>query len=219
VKPSRRDPLRELLQLLRVPEEGAANIGAFLFDHAEDLAAALGSTSEDLRASVNMPDDVVAPRVRARLGRRREMDKDRQALEDAAVAMRAAMTLGATVRWTERGAVLDTDLLLGDVLVDREKKYIAFRGPDFTTAIERETLARTASLQRLFIDVAAYVDAAGLHVRYRGGRGGYNWKPRLVVPADSERVLTIELRPPVPAAVPRPGAWLGQLLHEMGFAV
>jgi len=219
VKPSRRDPLRELQQLLRVPEEGSRALASFLCEHADALAPALGSTPEDLRASADMPDEVVAPRIRVRLSRRREIDHERKLLADSDLAMRAATTLGATVRWTEHGAVLDTDLLLGDVLADREKKYIAFRGPDFTTAVERETLARTASLQRLFIDVATYVDAAGLHFRYRGGRGGYNWKPRLVVPADRERVLTIELRPPVPAAVPRPGAWLGQLLQEMGFAV
>ena len=75
--------------------------------------------------------------------------------------MRAAAALGATVRWTEHGAVLDTDLLLGDVLADREKKYLAFAGPDFTTAIERDTLARAAPVRRLFIDVAACVDADG----------------------------------------------------------
>jgi hypothetical protein len=128
--------------------------------------------------------------------------------------------LGAgEVSLAEHGAVLDTDLLLGDVLADREKKYIIFNGDDFTTAIERDTLVRTTSLRRMFIDVAAYVGVAGLHVRWRGGRGGYNWKPRFVAPVDRERVVTVELRPPVRAAVPRPGAWLGELLQEMGFAV
>jgi hypothetical protein len=219
VKPTRHDPLRELIQLLRVPEEGACNLGAFLFAHADELAIALGSSPEDLRASADMPDEVVVPRLRARLARRREMDRERAALEDTELAVRAATTLGRTVRWTERGAVLDTDLLLGDVLADREKKYIAFTGPDFTTAIERDTLTRTASLRRMYIDVAACVDAEGIHVRWRGGRGGYNWKPQVVVPADRTRVLTVELQPPVRAALPRPGAWLGELLQEMGWAV
>lgn len=219
MKPTRRDPLRELQQLLRAPEEGVANIGAFLFANAEELAPLLGSTAEDLRASVDMPDEVVAPRVRARLRRRRDIDQERKSVAEHELAMRAAATLGRTVRWTELGAVLDTDLLLGDVLADREKKYIAFTGPDFTVAVERDTLARTAMVQRLFIDVAAYVDAGGLHVRWRGGRGGYNWKPRFVAPVDRERVLTVELQAPVRAAVPRPGAWLGELLQEMGYAV
>ena len=166
-----------------------------------------------------MPDEVVAPRVRARLARRREHDQERERQEDAEVAGRAAAALGTTVRWTERGAVLDTDLLLRDVLADRDKKYITFTGPDFTTAIERETLARTASLRRVFIDVAACVDADGLHVRWRGGRGGFNWKPRFVAPVDRDRVLTVDLRAPARAAVPRPGAWLGELLLEMGYAI
>ena len=76
MKPSRRDPLRELQHLLRVPEDGAANIGAFLLDHAEELALALGSTAEDLRARADMPDGVVALRVRARPARRREIQQN-----------------------------------------------------------------------------------------------------------------------------------------------
>ena len=219
MKPSRRDPLRELLQLLRVPEEGACNLGAFLAANADALAPALGSSPEDLQASVEMPDEVVAPRVKARLARRRELDQERDRQEDAEVATRAAATLGRTVRWTEQGAVLDTDLLLGDVLVDREKKYVTFKGEDFTVAVERDTLARAAMVRRIYLDVAACVDADGLHVRWRGGRGGYNWKPRFVAPADRERVLTVALPPLVRAAVPRPGAWLGDLLVELGYAV
>jgi hypothetical protein len=92
-------------------------------------------------------------------------------------------------------------------------------GYDFTAAVERTLLVRTALVQRLFIDVTAYVDANGLHVRWRGGRGGYNWRARFVAPADRAHVLTVELRPPVRAPVPRPGAWLGELLAEMEWAV
>jgi hypothetical protein len=120
--------------------------------------------------------------------------------------MRAATTLGRTVRWTEQGAVLDTDLLLGDLLADRGKKYAAFTGPDFTTVIERDTLVRTGIVRRLYLDHAAWVDAAGLHVRWRGGRGGFNWRPRFVAPVDRERVLTVELRPPARAREPKAGS-------------
>lgn len=147
------------------------------------------------------------------------LDQKRKAQEDAEVARRAASALGGTVRWTEQGAVLDTDLLLGDVLADRAKRYIELKGTDLTTTIERGTLVQTGLVRRLFIDVIAYFGADGLHVRWRGGRGGYNWRPRVVVPADRPHVLTVELRLPVRAAVPRPGAWLGDLLLEMGFAV
>ena len=219
MKHTRRDPLQELVQLLRIPEEGACNLGAFLASHAEQLAPALGSSPADLRASVDMPDEVVAGRVRARLRRRREMDQERERQEDAERAMRAATTLARTVRWTEQGAVLDTDLLLGDLLADRARKYIAFKSEDFTTFVERDTLARTCMLRRLFLDVAACVDADGLHVRWRGGRGGYNWKPRFVAPADRERVVTVELPLPLPAAVPRADAWLADWLDEMASAI
>ncbi len=219
MKPARHDLLRELHQLLRVTEEGAHDLGAFLAEHADDLAPALGSSPEDLRASVELPDEVVARRVHARLRRRRELDRKQKAQEDAERSIRAARTLGATVRWTEHGPVLDTDLLLGDLLAGHSKRYIEFKGPDFTIAIERGTLARTALVQRMFIDVAAYVDADGLHARWRRGHGGYNWRPRVVVPAYRPHVLTVELRPSVRTAVPRPGAWLGELLDEMGWAL
>ena len=86
-------------------------------------------------------------------------------------------------------------------------------------AVARDTLARAAMVRRIYIDVVACVDADGVHVRWRGGRGGYNWKARFVAPVDREHVLTVELQPPVRAAVPRPGAWLGELLMEMGWAV
>jgi hypothetical protein len=74
-------------------------------------------------------------------------------------------------------------------------------------------------LRRIFIDVAAWVDAEGTHLRWRGGRGGHNFRLQVVPPVDRALVLTVELQPPVRAAVRRPGAWLGELLQEMGFAV
>jgi hypothetical protein len=110
-------------------------------------------------------------------------------------------------------------MVSGDLLADRERKYIAFKGEDFTVPIERDTLARAAMVRRIYIDVAACGDADGLHVRWRGGRGGYNWKPRFVAPVDRERVLTVDLLAPARAARRRPGAWLAELLREMGFAV
>ena len=218
MKPARRDPLRELVGLLRAPEAGAHNLGAFLSANAEDLAAALCSTAEDLRASADLPDEVVAPRLRARLGRRRELEQERKAQDDTEIAARAAAMLGRTVRWTEQGAVLDTELLLGDLLADRAKKYVSFTGDGFTTAVEREVLAKTALLRRLFIDVAAYVDAAGVHVRWRGGRGGYNWRPQVVAAHHRDTVLDVPLSPPHAVHIPRRGAWLAEVLREVGFS-
>lgn len=68
--------------------------------------------------------------------------------------------------------MLDTGLIFGDVLVDREKKYLGFTGPGFTVAIARCTLVRNAAIRRLISDVSASVDADGLHIPWRGGRGG-----------------------------------------------
>jgi hypothetical protein len=220
MKPARRDPLRELVQLLRFPEEGACNLGAFLAEHADELAPALNTRPSDLRESADMTDEVVAPRLRARRDRMKETERERREAEDMDTSLHTAAALGGTARWTERGAVLDTDVLLGDLLIaDRSKKYVAFAGSDFTTTVERRVLHQSASLRRLFIDVAAYVDAGGVHIRWRGGRGGFNWRSHLVDPQLHDLVLTVRLQSPTRAAVPRPGAWLGDLLQEMGFAV
>ena len=79
---------------------------------------------------------------------------------------RAACLLGQTVRWTEVGAVLDVDVLLRDVIADRQKKYIAFRWAEqAAVAVRRETLAAVAPLRRNVLDLVAFVNDDGVHFR------------------------------------------------------
>ncbi|CAN5925128.1 hypothetical protein BH11MYX4_BH11MYX4_02920 [soil metagenome] len=128
---------------------------------------------------------------------------------------RAACLLGQTVRWTEIGAVLDVDVLLRDVIADRQKKYIAFRwGEQAAVAVRRETLAAVAPLRRTVLDLAAFVNDDGVHFRWKGGRGGYNWRGQVVAPAEKRRVLEVVLRP---ESDQRPTvAHLDDVLHDIG---
>jgi hypothetical protein len=210
--------LKELALLLRVPEPDSTNLGDYLASNAEALAPFLNATPANLRSTAALRDEDVAPGLRHRLeGMSRSVEEDRRA-RAAARGARAAATLGATARWTEYGAVLDVELLLRDVLADRTKKYIVFQGTGVDVPASRKTLVQVASLRRLHIDLVAFVAGDGLHFRWKGGRGGYNWKPQVVHPADADRVLTVPLRPAHPASVPaRRGAWIGDVLRELGF--
>ena len=211
--------LKELALLVRSPEPDSTNLGDYLASNAEALAPFLHATPANLRSTVARRDEDVAPGLRHHLDQiARSVEEDRRA-RSLERARRGALTLGATARWTECGAVLDVDLLLRDLLADRSKKYISFKGVGVGVTVRRDTLVRVAALRRLHIDLVAFVDGEGLHFRWKGGRGGYNWLPQLVHPADVDRVLTVPLRPARPASLAtRRGAWLGEILREMGFS-
>ena len=210
--------LKELALLVRIPEPHSTNLGDYLASNAEALAPFLRATPANLRSTGALLDEDVAPKLRHRLERISRSVLEERRARSMERAARAAVTLGATARWTEYGAVLDVDLLLRDVLADRTKKHVAFKGRGIDVPASRNTLAQVARLRRLHIDLVAFVDSEGLHFRWKGGRGGYNWKPQVVHPADADRVLTVRLRPARPASVhARRGSWLGDVLREMGF--
>jgi len=115
----------------------------------------------------------------------------------------AAIRLGEGARWTELGAELDVDLLLGEVLADRTRRWVSFEGEGLSVAIPRHLIPATASVARQHLDLAAYVDEHGLHFRWRGGRGRYNWRPHVPRPGLEAHVLTVPLAPKVvPVVVP-----------------
>lgn len=211
--------LRALALLLRSPEPDSTNLGEYLAANAEALAPFLHATPANLRSTAALRDEDVAPGLRQRLaGISRSVEENRRTRSRERAA-RAAVTLGATARWTEHRAVLDVELLLRDLLADRTKKYVAFTSVgSAAVTIRRDTLVRVAALRRLHVDLVAFVDADGLHFRWKGGRGGYNWKPQVVPAVHAGRVLTIRLRPAHPASIPaRRGAWLGEILRHMDF--
>jgi hypothetical protein len=218
---ARRDPLRELALLVRAPEPGSTNLGAFLADNASGLAQVLGVPAGNLQETSTLDDEELAPRVRRLLGRHRDallqQDLDRRRQR----SLEAAERLGGAARWTDLGAELDVDLLLGELLADRTRKWVSFTTDEGSaTLIPRHLLAATVPLRRLHIDLAAVVDPDGLHFRWRGGRGGYNWRSHEVSPAFADTVLTVPLRPRTFTAQPerrRGGAWIRHILSELGY--
>jgi hypothetical protein len=111
--------------------------------------------------------------------------------------------LGQTALWTELGAELDVDLLLGDVLVDQTRKWVTFEGEGLSVSIPRHLIAATRLVARQHLDLAAYVDEHGLHFRWRGGRGRYNWCSHALRPGLEAHVITVPLAPKVvPVVMP-----------------
>jgi|HubBroStandDraft_6_1064221.scaffolds.fasta_scaffold364777_3 hypothetical protein len=219
---TRHDPVRELALLVRAPEPGSNNLGEFIAANASGLAQELGVSVPRLEAERIVDDEELAPRIRHLLERARNhyIEEDLRRRRERSLA--AAQRLGSTARWTDVGAELDVDVLLGELLADRAKKWIGFVEPGgFTTVISRHLIAAAAPLRRIHMDLAASVNTVELGFRWRGGRGGYNWFPRTVDPQFADRGLIVPLAPrqvKVPQRE-RAGAWLGQILKEMGYAV
>ena len=221
--PARRDPLRELALLVRAPEPGSTNLGEFVAANAGELAQVLDLDPRWLKAARATDDEEVVSRIRQLLARARDRHVRRDLERRRQRSLEAAHRLGATTRWTDLGAELDVDLLVGELMADKTKKWIGFvEMGGIATVIPRHLIAATAPLRRIHIDLASFVDDDGLHFRWRGGRGGYNWVSREVDARFADQVLTVPLAPRVCVPVRqrrREGAWLGQILREMGYVV
>jgi hypothetical protein len=238
--------VRELALLARAPEPGTSNLGEFVAHHADELAQALDADPHKLALTRALDDEEFLPRIVQLLeqARRRRVRDDLDRKRERSIA--AAIRLGQTVRWTELGAEFDVDLLLGEVLADRTLKWVSFEGEGLSVTIPRHVIAATALVARQHLDLAAYVDEHGLHFRWRGGKGRYNWRPHLPRPGLEAHVLTVALAPkvvavvpevspsndvstepdPIPTAIPavaavpehrKGGAWLRDILRELNY--
>ena len=99
-------------------------------------------------------------------------------------------------------------------------KWVGFDEPaGFRVVIPRHLVAAVVPLRRVHLDLAACVDATGLHFRWRGGHGGYNWRSHEVHASFANRVLNVPLAPKVAQRPPRrrAGAWVGDILQELGY--
>jgi hypothetical protein len=98
--------------------------------------------------------------------------RERQTSARARAAQASAETLATFTRWD--GDVAHTDILstLAST-VTRPQDLLVFVTDSFEVAIRMQTLIKLSRLER--IDLTAFVDAQGLHVRWTGG--GLNLRP------------------------------------------
>jgi hypothetical protein len=211
---AQRDPLRELALLVRAPEPGTSNLAAHAVENADVLGEVLHVLPKYLRGLEGRDDDEVAPRLRRWLEVAGSAALDSRQARRATQSLRAASIIGDNPRWTDGRAVLDVNLLLGDLLADRTRVFLSFHLPGHEITVERRTLADVTFVRRVYLDVVGFADADGLHFRWRGGRGGFNWKTQVVPAHQRDRVLDVTLR--APHLSPARGAWLGDVLLELG---
>lgn len=188
---ARRDPLRELALLVKMPEAGARNISAHLLEHFDELEHFLppGCTKAKLSGRT---DDELAPELERRLrhhsqaqfGLRQEWARER--------ARKAAAHLAMTASRTAETVTLDVPTLLGDLLLDRGADFVSFGlGDDVRVPVAIGTLVGVRRVLGRRGDLVAFVDSRALHFGWNGGRGGLRLWPQRVV--SWATVLMVEL--------------------------
>jgi DNA-binding IclR family transcriptional regulator len=210
--------LRELDRQLRCVAPGTTNIGMHVKLRAEMIAPLLRVHPDDLRGLAHRSDEEIAPRLRELVKEAVLRQREGVRVHRHERAYQAASALGASVRHSACGAVLDADLLLGELLADLTRKYILFQGEGVYVVVERHTLAKAAWLRRLHLDVGARVHADGLHLRWRGGRGGLNLRSVPVPKSEAANVLVVSLPAATLPPTERPhSAWLGEIIRGLGY--
>lgn len=107
------------------------------------------------------------------------------------------------------------DLLHQDLVRAPGMRLFELRTPDFEVVVLLDILRRARPLLLPKPDLTAFLDAEGLHLRWNLGRGGLDLRhDRALTHEDRQRMLTITFEPPV---VRRPGAWLGDILTDVGW--
>lgn len=199
----------EMLRLYSLAAHGEYNLARF-FDEHPDLVAHL-----DVSIDLARDDVEIALQLAPVIGRHKKRALRLRAGEQAERTATAVRQLVATSHRHGDGIELDADVLLGALLADSSKKYISFELPGARVPVLRAALAKARVPLRTFIDVTAYVDGQGLHLRWRGGRGGLNLRAR--VEERGAEVLHVDLRPapPVRRTLPHP-VHLADVLAELG---
>jgi len=176
--------------LVRAPEPNERNIGEYVANNANELADTFGIEPIRLRRLAHLPDPLLAPSVRALFDQLRGV----QRLRESERAELAARELARRATWLDDDrCVLDVDLILGDLLADRSKKFLRFVDESFDVAVQRSTISQCRFLHRTFMDLVAFVTDKGISFRWKAARGRLNFFPQEVdLP---ERSLVVALPP------------------------
>jgi hypothetical protein len=205
---------KELLRLYVLAAPGEYNLPKFFEEHPElrsELGVALDGERDDAALGLEL-----APVI----GRLRHRAASVQAAERVERAAAAARRLSASAVYRDRHVEFDAGVLLGDLLADSGKKYIGVELDGARVLVLRSILARARACLRIHLDLAGFADEAGLHLVWRGGRGGLNLRPQ-----QQERgagVLLVDLRRPclyvARERTRQAPTILGDILGELGLA-
>lgn len=105
-------------------------------------------------------------------------------------------------------------------------KFMGFAvGKELPITMVKKKLRATKRALKPFADVLCFLDSRGLHFRWHGRKGGLDFFSQPVDHRDKDRVLLVafpekQRSPYVAPAYPSPtGAWLGDVLSDLGLLV
>ncbi len=204
-----RSPLVQLRHILRVSRSGDGLLSGFVADHAEDIAAALGTNTAALAAL-----DLDAPEVRGRLTAAVTRATNQEAATRLVEADRRRHTRGRSLasaaRW--KGNVIELPLPeLFALASSAIAPVLRLETPDFGVHLDRALLARTRAVLARLPSPTAHLDAAALHLRWRGERGGLDLRCNPPAPRD-QPAFVVRLEP----RVARQPVLLAEVLHDLG---
>jgi hypothetical protein len=167
-------------------EEERGEIREYVLAHAPDLAEALNVSVASFEVVVSSVDDArLAHRLVDEITRANRDHRSARAAERARAAQQSADIIGRTAKWEGDRANVDVRDLLASALTHRHDALV-FACDAFTICIPMAPLFDIARLKR--VDLSAFVDAEGLHIRWRSG--GLNFKS---TKADPKRSGTISV--------------------------
>jgi len=205
-----RSPLVHLRHILKVSRSGDGLLSGFVADHAEDIAAALGTNTAALAAL-----DLDAPEVRGRLTaavtRATNQDAATRRVEADRRRYTSGRSLCAAARW--KGGVIELPLPELFALASSDiAPVLRLETADFGVHLDRARLVRTRAVLARLPYPTAHLDAAALHLRWRGGRGGLDLRCDPPAPRD-QAAFVVRLESP---RVARPPVLLAEVLHDLG---
>ena len=195
---SRRSGLALLAKVVAAAEPGTRNIGHYLAARAMVLAPELAVPVATLEAAAYVDDAELAPHLEAMLRQREEISRRARTNTTAERASTAATRISRSATWEKDLVRIDPALLLGDLLADTSNKYVAFSFDEHDITIDRAKLGDVSRIisSKTYPDRSAYLDASGLHLRWKSGRGGLNLVTQIPGVLERDRVLHVVLERP-----------------------
>jgi hypothetical protein len=207
----RSDPYRQLQRLLRL-EDVDDEVRAHVIANRAVLAPVLGARADQLEEAAQHED--FPRRLRRHLVGLRRGERAARAVEGGITASNVAAAVGASVSWRVGEAHLDVQLLLDAGLTAAAADHVRFEGNELDVAIAKKTLVDLRRHLPRFPDLGAYVDAGGLHLRWRGGLGQLNFRPQKCLPTATVVLLRrVVVRP----AAARSRSFIGSVFAALGF--
>jgi hypothetical protein len=156
--------------LIKCAEGNHAEIRPYVFDNLSRLALAFRVPPQTIVEAVDSVSDdrslatrFVETTIRAEALLRKQREQDR-----ARAAQQSADVLACATEWKGNRAHLDITSLMSSVLT-RRNDMLLFIGDQFTVGISMAPLLDLAKIARVRSDLSGFVDATGLHLRWKTG--------------------------------------------------